>query len=258
MSSSPETMQLGSATLDAYVQHVAASEAGMSGTLQPDGPFLWCRGSNVRDQRVAAGKAIAEPAGEDAAIAVPDGLIHDWIGAARIPGATVANTLALLQDYERHKDVYAPDVADSRLVRRSDDAFQIYLRLRKKKVVTVVLDTDHDVQYEAISPSRWCCSSRTTRIAEVKHPGKGNEHVEEPDTGYGYLWRLASYWRLEEYDGGVLIECRAISLTRDIPKALAWIIEPIVMKLPRESLIATLEATRRGYGARFIDPPSRP
>jgi hypothetical protein len=230
----------------------------MSGTLQPDGPFLWCGSSDTRDQRVASGKTIAEHSGNAAAIEVPGGLIHDWIGAARIPGATVANTLALLQDYEHHKDLYAPDVADSRLVRRSGNAFQIYLRLRKKKVVTVVLDTDHDVQYGAISPSRWCCSSRTTRIAEVKHAGKGNEHVEEPDTGHGYLWRLASYWRLEERDAAVWIECRAISLTRDIPKALAWIIEPIVLKLPRESLISTLDATRRGYSARFIDSTTPP
>lgn len=203
------------------------------------------------------GKAFAEPSGDNAAIAVPDGLIHDWTGAAHILDGTVANAVALLQDYERHRDVYAPEVADSRLVSRSGDAFQIYLRLRKKKIVTVVLDTEHDVQYTAVSPMRWSCSSRTTRVAEVRHAGKKNEHVEQPDRGYGYLWRLASYWRLEERDNAVWIECRAISLTRDIPKALAWILDPILHKLPQESLIATLEATRRGYGARFINPPSR-
>ena len=34
-------------------------------------------------------------------------------------------------------------------------------------------------------------------------------------------------------------------MTRDVPSALAWIIEPIILKLPRDSLKATLEATRR-------------
>ena len=43
----------------------------------------------------------------------------------------------------------------------------------------------------------------------------------------------------------MVIECRAISLTLDVPAALAWIINPIVQKLPKESLINTLEATRK-------------
>jgi hypothetical protein len=59
------------------------------------------------------------------------------------------------------------------------------------------------------------------------------------------LWRLNSYWRFEERDGGVYVECRAISLTRDVPTGLGWIVEPIVRKLPRQSLINTLTATRQ-------------
>jgi len=44
----------------------------------------------------------------------------------------------------------------------------------------------------------------------------------------------------------VWLECRAISLSRDIPTGLAWIVEPIIRKLPRESLVHTLKATREG------------
>jgi len=43
----------------------------------------------------------------------------------------------------------------------------------------------------------------------------------------------------------VYAECRAISLTRDVPFGLGWIIEPIIQNLPRESLINTLEGTRQ-------------
>ena len=75
--------------------------------------------------------------------------------------------------------------------------------------------------------------------------GKSNEKRLAPDTGYGFLWRLDSYWRFEERDGGVYVECRAISLTRDVPRGLGWIIEPIVRKLPGQSLIDTLQATRQ-------------
>ncbi len=90
--------------------------------------------------------------------------------------------------------------------------------------------------------------------------GTPDERVLPPDSGYGFLWRLYSYWRFDEKKAtaaglergvnaqrgeGVYIECRAISLTRDIPLGLGWIIEPIIRNLPQESLVHTLEATRR-------------
>ena len=50
--------------------------------------------------------------------------------------------------------------------------------------------------------------------------GKPNEKVRPPDAGYGFLWRLDTYWRFEERDGGAYTECRAISLTRDIPATI--------------------------------------
>jgi hypothetical protein len=78
----------------------------------------------------------------------------------------------------------------------------------------------------------------------VDDAGKPNEKVQPPDAGYGFLWRLDTYWRFEERDAGVYAECRAISLTRDIPTGLGWIIEPIVRSLPKETLIHTLKATR--------------
>ena len=71
-----------------------------------------------------------------------------------------------------------------------------------------------------------------------------------PDTGSGFLWRLYSYWRFHERDGGAYVECRAISLTRDVPTGLGWIIEPIIQKLPKESLIHTLNATRHALLAK--------
>jgi hypothetical protein len=74
--------------------------------------------------------------------------------------------------------------------------------------------------------------------------------VLPPDTGYGFLWRLFSYWRFAEESKGVTIECRAISLTRDVPFGLGWVIEPIIKSLPRESLINTLKATREALATR--------
>jgi len=237
-------------TLEAFDAYIHDAEAAMEQTLDGNGPFLWSDSDSGRAQEVRGGKIVAQFWSGRGPVKVPHGLIHDWIAAAFIPDATAEDTLALMQDYDNHKNVYTPEVIDSKLLSRQGNDFQIYLRLLKKKIITVVLDTEHSVRYSPLDQTRWVCRSHTTRVAEVENAGSQQERVSPPDTGYGFLWRLYSYWRLEERDGGVVVECRAISLTRDVPFGLGWAIEPIIQKLPRESLISTLEATRRGVHAR--------
>jgi len=198
-----------------------------------------------REQQVRGGRVVAQFRSGHGPVTVPNGLIHDWIGASFIPGTTVEEVLALVQDYDNHKNIYKPEVIASKIISRRGNDFQIHLRFLKKKIVTVVLDTDHEVHYRSLDRLRWVCRSYTTRISEVEHAGSPEERVLPPDTGYGFLWRLYSYWRFQEREGGAYVECRAISLTRDLPLGLGWIIEPIIQKLPKESLIHTLEATRR-------------
>jgi len=242
--------QLKPRTLEAFDAYIHEAEAEMEQTLHGRGPFLWSDSNSERAQQIRGGKVVAQFWSGRGPVKVPHGLIHDWIAAAFIPDTTAEDTLALMQDYDNHKNIYKPEVIDSRLVSRHDNDFQVYLRLLKKKIVTVVLDTEHGVHYRPLDRTRWVCRSYTTRIAEVENAGSHEERVSPPDTGYGFLWRLYSYWRLQERDGGVVVECRAISLTRDVPFGLGWAIEPIIQKLPKESLISTLEATRHTLHAR--------
>jgi hypothetical protein len=249
MAKAAETVQLKEETLLAFTDYVRQAEAAMEPVLNGEGLFLWSDTSAEAAEHLRRGNAFAERWSGEWPAAVPDGLVHDWIGAIHIPGTTVEKTLLLLQDYDNHKEIYRPEVVDSRLISRAGDDFKISLRLLKKKIVTVVLDTDHDVHYASLDALRRHCRSYTTRVAEVEDAGKPTETVHPPDTGHGYLWRLYSYWRFQEKEGGVSVECRAISLTRAVPKALAWIVGPVVKKLPRESLIATLAATGRALCA---------
>jgi hypothetical protein len=238
-----EKVELKADTLLAYTTHIAAAEAAVEVRLRGDEPFP--DGCAERLAQLRKGATIVELCSGKRPLQVPDGLIHDWIGVICIPGTSVEKTRALLQNYDNHKNIYQPEVIGSKLISRQGNDFHIYLRLRKKKIITVILDTDHDVRYFAVNSMQWACYSRTTRISEVEDAGKPTEKVRPPDTGYGFLWRLHSYWRFAESENCIYIQCRAISLTRDVPKALAWIIEPIILKLPSESLKATLEATRR-------------
>ncbi|HLY18492.1 MAG TPA: hypothetical protein VKR61_14770 [Bryobacteraceae bacterium] len=245
MAEKVQPAQLKPETLQAFEAYVRDAEAAMQQTL--DGvAFLWSDGQPKRAKQVRGGKIVAEFWSGKDPVRVPAGLIHDWVGAAFVPGATVARALALIQDYDNHKVVYQPEVIESKLIRRRGDDFKIFLRVLKKKIITVVLDTDHDVHYFSLEGGRAGCRSYTTRVAEVEHAGKPDEKVEPPDTGYGFLWRLNTYWRMRDRDCGVYLECRAISLTRDIPVALRLIIDPIVRSLPKEALIHTLQATVRG------------
>ena len=238
-------------TVEAFASYILDAEAVMDQTLL-QGPFLWSDPDAQRTHQLQEGKVVAQFWAGRAPVEVPNGLIHDWIGAAFIPGTSVARTLALVQDYDNHKNIYMPEVIASKLIRHHGNNFQVYLRLLKKKLITVVLDTDHEVRYQSIDCFRWTCRSCTTRITEVQEAGKRNEKVLPPDTGYGFLWRLYSYWRFQERDAGVYIECRAISLTRDVPSGLGWAINPIINKLPKESLTNTLMATRQALQGRAV------
>jgi hypothetical protein len=227
-------------TLEAFDKYVGQTEQRLAGSKTS----LWADESADRARRARKGEVVVAPFFKKPETPVPNGLIHDWIGTVFIPGATLDRTLAMVQDYNHHKDVYKPELLDSRILSHTGNEFRIYMRLLKKKVITVVLDTEHDVKYTKVDSATWRSVSRTTKIAQVENAGKPDEKEKPPDTGEGFLWRLNSYWRFVERDGGVWVECEAVSLTRDIPTGLGWLVEPIIRNLPKESLENTLRATR--------------
>ena len=244
--------QLRPETLRAFDRYVQVSESQMAPENAADGTFLYVERLPA-DQRAAAleqlhrGEVVIEKLeSRDAGktIAVPAGLIHDWIGTVFIPGVTLAQTLALEEDYDHHQEIFKPDVMRSKILRRNGDDFTIYYRLRKKKIITSILDSDHDVHYHLIDATHAASRSHTTRIQEVENAGEASESLKPVGDDDGFLWRMNTYWRFEEKDGGVYVECRSISLTRDIPAGLGWMIGPIVTSIPRESLTFTLGTTR--------------
>lgn len=250
-------VQLNPKTLAAFDGYIHNAETDMGRSLHGSGSFLWSQQAPDRAQALDQGQVVAQLWSGERPVKAPKGLIHDWIAAAFFPDVSARELVAVMQDYNNHKHTYRPEVIDSKLISRDGNDFRVYLRLLKKKIITVVLDTDHEVHYCPVDQTRWLCRSYTTRIAEVENAGTPAEQVLEPDTGYGFLWRLYSYWRLEERNAGVVVECRAISLTSDVPFGLGWAIEPIIEKLPRESLIHTLEATRQALPRKtnsFVHP----
>ncbi len=237
----PET----STAFNAYVQQ---REEEISRELN-GGSFLWLdsaptteREKEKDDALLKKGEVITQhiPSPD----VVPHGIIHHWIGTVFIPGATLAKTLEFLQEYDDQHKFYAPDVQRSKLLQRNGNDFKIFLQLKKTKVLTVILDTTYDVKYVPISADRAVSYSRSTRIAEVENAGKPNESEKPVGDDSGFMWRLNSYWRFLQRDGGVYIQLEAISLTRDIPAGLGWLVKPFVTSIPKESIEFTLSRTR--------------
>jgi hypothetical protein len=186
-----------------------------------------------------------------AEIPVPGGMVHHWVGLAFIPGAHVDDVLAILEDYDHQSVYYTPDVERSKIESRDGDHFRVLLRFRRHKVVTVVLDTEHDVRYFRDSPTQAHSRSATVRISQVENAGKSDEHLKPAGDDDGFLWRMDTWWRVVERDGGVYVQSEVVSLTRDIPTGLAWMVKPFVTSIPQESLAFTMEATRKAVEGRM-------
>jgi hypothetical protein len=246
------TVDLQPHTAQAFDSYIRAAEERLDRQARSSA-FLWVDADPARKNRIragGAGGAIAGPFAANGDIVIADGVIHDWIGAVFIPGVTLAKTIAVAQDYDSHARFYAPELQQSKTIRRDGDEFEIYLRLLKREVITVVLNTNHRVRYFPLDDQRRYSISHSTRIAEVEHPGEPDETEMPPGHDHGFLWRLDSYWRFEQRDGGVYVECEAISLTRSVPAGLGWLVNPIVRTLPRESLLATLRSFRAAVAGR--------
>ena len=177
-------------------------------------------------------------------IDVPSGMIQHWNGLAFVKGTTLQKALTFLQDYDKQEKFYSPDVQRSKLLSRNGDEFKISLRLRKHKVVTVLLNTEYDVKYTSIDALHCTSRSLSTRIAEVQDADNPDGPEKPIGNDSGYLWRLYSYWRFYERDGGVYIQLEAISLTRGIPTGFGWMIRPFLTSIPQDSLAFTLGHTR--------------
>jgi len=240
------------ATTAAFNQYVAAAEGRISKDRNSSFLRLESFSPAERDgvvRQLRAGEIVIEKQG-NVPEQIPNGLIHDWVGTVFIPKATVAQVVALVRDYNHTSTNYAPDVMQSRLMSANGDNLHVFMRLRKHKVVTVVLDTEYDVHYGQLDAAHQYSDSRSTRISEIADPGTTNERALPFGRDHGFMWRLNSYWAFEQTEDGVFVQCEAISLTRDIPNGLGWMIGPFVNSIPPESLQFTLDATRAALASK--------
>jgi hypothetical protein len=243
-----------------YARYIALTQAQVDAELAQSGSCLWVerlpesRRTEALAQLRSGGVVIEklETLDDGKPIAVPGGLIHHWIGTAFVPGATLAQTLAFMQDYNHKVEYFKPDIVRSKILKHEGDDYFVLLRFYQKKIITTVIDTDQEVHYHVVDKTHAWSRSSATRVQEVDNPGKSDERLEPEGHDRGFVWKLNTFWRFEEKDGGTYLECQAISLSRDIPTGLGWMVGSFVSSVPRESLTFTLTTARAALAKKTV------
>jgi putative flippase GtrA len=243
-------------TAQGFAKYVAAVEARRVKEVANNEPFLeFERYSSAQQARVMAslkrGEVFVERgrvSRDQAAAEIPidGGLINHWRGTVFVPNVKLDQLLKVLQEpqTDKHKQ---EDVLSSRVVSRDGDSQKVFLRLRRTKFVTVVYDTEYDVDYKRLAADRALSNSISTKIVEIENPGTTRERALPEGDDHGYMWRLNSYWRYKQIDGGVLVEIESLTLSRDLPAIVGPLIRPIVNSTARESMTRTLASVRSRF-----------
>ena len=258
---------------------VAAAPAA---ELQPQTVAAWNRYVEATERRIAAelengrsDRFLVRDFGEDAAearrevlagkihidkletrdaegerIPVPKGAIHHWLASALIPNVTLEEVLHALVYAVEPQDLQ-DDVIESRvLARPGADRLELFLKLRRKQVVTVHFNSEHSAAYTRHRPGLASSRSVATRIAELDGAGTPREREKPVGRDRGFLWRLNTYWRYQQVDEGVIFELESISLSRGIPRLLRWMVSPLINRAARDVLTQTLASMAEVLSAR--------
>ena len=166
------------ATLRAWERYIEATNTRMEQRLRPDKSFLWMDEAPERLARIRKGEIIVSAVGPQNPSKVPSGLIHDWVGAVFIPNASLKDTLAVLSDYARYKEIFQPMVIRSKVVATSDakDRFSLVLT-NTSSFLKTALETDYESCYVRIDDRRGYTVSRMTRIQEIEEVGTPGERL---------------------------------------------------------------------------------
>jgi hypothetical protein len=221
---------------DAYIQ-----TANSQMVNRTHGPFLWVDEVPDRSHSVHDGKILVSPIGQQNPKPVPYGLIHDWMGAAFIPDAKLEDVLSAVRDYGHYKEFYKPNVIDSESLGTAAACDKYSMLLANHEIVaSTALESEYEACYHQLDDRRWYSIAHTTRLQEIRRYAWPGAEELPVDQGSGYIWRIYSFTRFEERDGGVYVELEVIVLSRDIPVAVRWMVNPIVRRISKNAMLTSL------------------
>ena len=224
----------------AYERYVASVEARLNQRHQSAQNFILIEDKD--DSKLRQGKLVVRRYKAD--VDPPGAMVHHWSAAMLVPGATSQDFLRVVRDYERYPEFYSQEFVRAKILDQEGDEYKLLTRVAQHRVATVVLDVESDTFFGALDAAHGYTVSKSTDVREIADPGKSSEHVVPRGHEHGFLWSLNLYWSYEERPEGLLVQCETVSLTRDIPWGLGWLIKPLVQSIPRDALTYTLTQTR--------------
>jgi putative flippase GtrA len=241
----PETVKAWSACVEKTERRRASEFASTKGFLAID--FQDQAEADRDKKKLLSGKVVIQQIndGRDCGrdIDIPDGMLHHWIGSIFIPGVTLDSVFSRVEN-PRPEDTRQEDVLESSVLEKNPGQLRMYLKLQRSKIITVRYNTEHLVHYQRNGSNQASSSSVATKIAEIEKLHGNNEREKPVGRDSGYLWRMNSYWRYQQVEGGVIVECESMTLSRSIPIILEYMIHPIIKSIARESMSRTLESMR--------------
>jgi len=236
---------LESETLQAWDVYVQQARMRVQDHSRGQTPFLQVDESRELCERVRAGEVLVEPEDGKSPHLVKHGLIHDWVGVVFIPNAKLDDVVGALNSYGRYQDYYRPMVVKSTVLEEEANSARVrLLMVQKAYSVNAAVEADDEIQFVRLDQNKAYSVSTSIRVQEIADYGKPSAHALPQDHGPGYVWRTLTVTRLEERDGGTYAEMEMIALSRGIPWALRWMVQPLAERLPRTLLDALLRDTR--------------
>jgi hypothetical protein len=245
-------------TIDGWNTYIHLTENRIDAELNTPAAFLISDISYLKKEKSpGAGNIQIQPRttkNKGKEIEVKDGTIHHWMGWIFIPDTTVDKLLPWVQNYNQHSKFFKEVEQSKLLANPNPETFDIFLRLSRTKMgITATFNTNHTVVYRRHGAGRASSRSVATRIAQLKNAGKASEMEYPIGEDDGYLWRLNSYWRFAERDGGVVVQCETVGVSRPLGTGLSILnlftlgkFKEIADSVARESLEDTLAAMRAG------------
>ncbi|MGD0444409.1 MAG: hypothetical protein ABSA39_10775 [Edaphobacter sp.] len=235
--------ELSTAAISAFNSYINAVESRLAQQRRSPDTFLAPTASAPQNEASLRGGELLVEQLTPAATALPGALLHHWRGTAFAPGATVADFEQLMRNFNAYPQHFSPEVIQARAITQQDDHLQAWMRIRQRHVITVVMETTYDIIFGKLDSKHGYSISRSTHVSEIDSPGTTTERTLNSSEEHGFLWRQNTYWSYEERDGGLYMQIESVSLTRSIPRGLAWAVQPFVESIPRESLDFTLRST---------------
>jgi hypothetical protein len=142
----------------------------MQDRLTRKSPFLWVDEDPMRRQQLNSGEIVISPVGKTHPLSVPHGLIHHWVGAVFIPGATIPDLSAVVRNYGRYSEMYRPTLIKAELLDSSNEEQKFsVLWVQKVLLVTAAFYTELN-------------SGRAGNLGARTHPTSGKETSKETGT----------------------------------------------------------------------------